>query len=63
MARFVFLLSLAFFSIPGARALQAQGDAILTIGASVEGRIDDRRPRVAWAFDGLQVRSSKCNWK
>lgn len=54
MARFALLLSLAFAFIAGAHALQAQGDAILTIGASVEGNIDDRRPRVAWAFDGLQ---------
>lgn len=35
-------------------AAQAQGDAALIPGASLDGEIDDRRPRLSWSFDGLQ---------
>ncbi len=54
MRRLTSLLLLLVPMLSGVNALQAQGSATLTVGASVDGEIDDRRPRVAWTFDGLQ---------
>lgn len=37
-----------------AGAGQAQGEALLTVGASVDGTLDARRSRMVWGFDGLR---------
>ena len=37
-----------------AATLQAQGNVVLTVGAAVEGTLDDRQPRASWVFEGLQ---------
>ena len=40
--------------LPFALSLHAQGVAMLTVGASVEDTLGDRRPRATWEFDGLR---------
>ena len=47
-------LLLVFPLLAAASATAAQGNATLTPGASLDGEINDRWPRIAWTFDGLQ---------
>ncbi len=47
-------LLLALLLPCGHAAVRAQGNAVLTVGAEVEGSLNDRFPRASWHFDGLQ---------
>ena len=48
------LLLPALLLLLSAAPLHAQASNVLTVGATVDGTLNDRRPRATWVFDGLR---------